>query len=109
MEWIMNEDLFRCVLSSVLPLRSVGRSNFVRVCIILTTLIKKKTYFNENCCINILYIYILLLYLLIISHLRYIYIAFQLVAPILTSKELSSDYIAYRNIIWTFLWIWVFI
>ena len=46
--------LFRCVLSYVLSLRSVGRSNFVRVCINLTTLIKKQkktTYFNENCCI----------------------------------------------------------
>ena len=34
--------LFRCVLSSMLPLRSVGRSNFVRVCVNLTTLIKKR-------------------------------------------------------------------
>ena len=25
--------IFRCVLSSMLPLRSVGRSNFVRVCV----------------------------------------------------------------------------
>ena len=32
--------LFRCVISYVLPLRSVGRSNFVRVCINLTTLIQ---------------------------------------------------------------------
>ena len=34
--------LFRCVLSSMLPLRSVGRSNFVRVCVNLTTLIQKR-------------------------------------------------------------------
>ena len=33
--------LFRCVLSSMLPLRSVGRSNFVRVCVNLTTVIQK--------------------------------------------------------------------
>ena len=33
---------FRCVLSSMLPLRSVGRSNFVMVCVNLTTLIKKR-------------------------------------------------------------------
>ena len=35
----------------------VGRSNFVRVCINLTTLIKKTTYFNENCCIIYVFIY----------------------------------------------------
>ena len=34
--------LFRCVLSYVLPLRKVERSNFVRVYINLTTLIKKR-------------------------------------------------------------------
>ena len=34
--------LFRCVLSSVLPLQSDGRSNFVRVCVNFTTLIKKR-------------------------------------------------------------------
>ena len=34
--------LFRCVLSSMLPLRSVGRSNFVWVCVNLTTLIQKR-------------------------------------------------------------------
>ena len=33
--------LFRCVLSYVLPLRSVGRSNFVRVCINLTLIQKR--------------------------------------------------------------------
>ena len=33
--------LFRCVLSSVLPLRSVGRSNFDKGLHNLTTLIKK--------------------------------------------------------------------
>ena len=34
--------LFRCVLSSVLPLRSVGRSNFDKGLHNLTTLIKKR-------------------------------------------------------------------
>ena len=41
---------FRCVLSSVLPLRSVGRSNFDKGLHNLATLIKKMTYINENCC-----------------------------------------------------------
>ena len=34
--------LFRCVLSYMLPLRIVGRSNFVRICINLTTLFQKR-------------------------------------------------------------------
>ena len=42
---------FRCVLSSMLPLRSVGRSNFVRVCVKFNNVDSKTTYFNENCCI----------------------------------------------------------
>ena len=33
---------FPCVLSYALPLRSVGRSNFLRVCINLSTLIQKR-------------------------------------------------------------------
>ena len=47
--------LFRCVLSSVLPLRSVGRSNFDKGRHNLTTLIhiKTKLYLNMN------YIYII--------------------------------------------------
>ena len=49
--------LLRCFLSSMLPLRSVGRSNFVRVCVNLTTLIQNTTYFNENCCIIYIFIY----------------------------------------------------
>ena len=36
-------NLFRCVLSSVLPLRSVGRSNLDKGRHNLTTLINKKT------------------------------------------------------------------
>ena len=40
---------FRCVLSSVLPLRSVGRSNFDKGRHNLTTLIQKSTYINESC------------------------------------------------------------
>ena len=42
--------LFRCVLSSVLPLRSVGRSNFDKGLHNLTTLIQKRHILNENCC-----------------------------------------------------------
>ena len=41
--------LFRCVLSSVLPLRIVGRSNFDKGRHNLTTLIQKSTYINESC------------------------------------------------------------
>ena len=49
--------LFRCVLSSMLPLRSIGRSNFVMVCVYknLTTLIKKKRHILMRTAI---YIYI---------------------------------------------------
>ena len=50
--------LFLCVLSSVLPLRGVGRSNFDKGLHNLTTLIQKTTYINENCCIIYIYIYI---------------------------------------------------
>ena len=49
--------LLRCFLSSMLPLRSVGRSNFLRGCVNLTTLIQNTTYFNENCCIIYIFIY----------------------------------------------------
>ena len=41
--------LFRCVHSSVQPLRSVGRSNFDKAMHNLTTLIQKSTYINESC------------------------------------------------------------
>ena len=40
---------FRCVHSSVHPLRSVGRSNFDKGRHNLTTLIQKSTYINESC------------------------------------------------------------
>ena len=50
--------LFRCVLSSVLPLRSVGRSNFDKGLHNLTTLIKKRHILNENCCCICIYIHI---------------------------------------------------
>ena len=53
--------LFRCVLSSVLPLRSVGRSNFDKGLNNLTTLIQKR-HINENCCIIYVYIYTILIY-----------------------------------------------
>ena len=49
--------LFRCVHSSVQPLRSVGRSNFDKGRHNLATLIQKSTYINESCYISI-YIYI---------------------------------------------------
>ena len=39
--------LFRCVLSTLLPLRSVGRSNFDKSRHNLTALIKKTTFINE--------------------------------------------------------------
>ena len=42
----------------MLPLRSVGRSNFVRVCVKFNNVDSKTTYFNENCCIIYIYIYI---------------------------------------------------
>ena len=48
--------LFRCVLSSVLPLRSVGRSNFDKGRHNLTTLIHKTDIINEL--LNYIYIYI---------------------------------------------------
>ena len=44
-----------CVLSSMLPLRSVGRSNFVMVCVNLTTLIQKRHILMRTA---VLYIYI---------------------------------------------------
>ena len=47
--------LFRCVLSSMLPLQSVGRSNFVRVCVNLTSLIKKRHILIRTA---VIYIYI---------------------------------------------------
>ena len=50
--------LFRCVHSSVQPLRSVGRSHFDNGRHNLTTLIKKSTYINESCYIIYIYIYI---------------------------------------------------
>ena len=50
--------LFRCVHSSVQPLRSVGRSNFDKGRHNLTTLIQKSTYINESCYIIYIYIYI---------------------------------------------------
>ena len=44
--FVLPFHLFRCVLSSVLPLRSVGRSNFDKgLHILKTTLIKKKHIF----------------------------------------------------------------
>ena len=50
--------LFRCVHSSMQPLRSVGRSNFDKGRHNLTTLIQKSTYINESCYIYIcIYIY----------------------------------------------------
>ena len=39
----------------MLPLRSVGRSNFDKGLHNLTTLIQKTTYTNENCCITYIY------------------------------------------------------
>ena len=42
----------------MLPLRSVGRSNFVRVLRKFNNVDSKATYFNENCCIIYIYIYI---------------------------------------------------
>ena len=43
----------------MLPLRSVGRSNFVMVCVNkLNNVDSKATYFDENCCIIYIYIYI---------------------------------------------------
>ena len=50
--------LFRCVHSSMQPLRSVGRSNFDKGRHNLTTLIQKSTYINESCYIIYIYIYI---------------------------------------------------
>ena len=47
--------LFRCVLSSVLPLRSVGRSNFDKGLHNLTTLIQKRHILMRTA---VLYIYI---------------------------------------------------
>ena len=41
--------LFRCVHSSMQPLRSVGRSNFDKGRHNLTTMIQKSTYINESC------------------------------------------------------------
>ena len=46
--------LLRCFLSSMLPKRSVGRSNFVRVCVNLTTLIQKRHILMRTA---VLYIY----------------------------------------------------
>ena len=67
--------LFRCVLSSMLPLRSIGRSNFVRVCIKFNNVDSKTTYFNENCCIIYIYIYIYHIYIqCIYIYTQYIYI-----------------------------------
>ena len=51
--------LFRCVLSSLLPLRSVGRSNFDKGLHNLITLIKKRH--NDINEVAILYIYIYIL------------------------------------------------
>ena len=43
----------------MLPLRSVGRSNFVMVCVNkFNNVDSKATYFDENCCV--IYIYILI-------------------------------------------------
>ena len=48
-------NLIRCVLSSVLPLRSVGRFNFDKVLHNLTTLIEKRHILVRTA---VLYIYI---------------------------------------------------
>ena len=72
--------LFRCVLSFVLPLRSVGRSNFDKGLHNLTTLIKKRHMLNENCCniyISIhvhIYIYICMYIYIYISMYAYIHV-----------------------------------
>ena len=43
----------------MLPLRSVGKSNFVMVCVNkLNNVDSKATYYDENCCIIYIYIYI---------------------------------------------------
>ena len=43
----------------MLPLRSVGRSNFVMVCVNkFNNVDSKATYFDENCCVIYIYIYI---------------------------------------------------
>ena len=42
----------------MLPLRSVGRSNFVMVCVNkFNNVDSKATYFDENCCVIHIYIY----------------------------------------------------
>ena len=51
----------------MLPLRSVGRSNFVRVCVNLATLIKKRHILMRTA---VLYVYI---YMYIIYTYKYIY------------------------------------
>ena len=48
----------------MLPLRSVGRSNFVRVCVNLTTLIQKRHILMRTAVLYI-YIYIYMMYILI--------------------------------------------
>ena len=50
--------LFRCVLSSLLPLRSVGRSNFDMGLHNLTTLIKKRHILMRTAVCIYIYIYI---------------------------------------------------
>ena len=49
--------LFRCVHSSVQPLRSVRRSNFDKGRHNLTILIQKSAYINESCYIIYIYVY----------------------------------------------------
>ena len=43
----------------MLPLRSVGRSNFVRVFVNkFNNVDSKATYFDENCCVIYIYLYV---------------------------------------------------
>ena len=93
--------LFCCVLSSVLPLQSVGRSNFDKGLHNLTTLIKKTTYINENCCIIfIMYIYEYIFVCMFVQIIKYIIVVrcrnfksllnkIQTVAGIWLSKDSS--------------------
>ena len=51
--------LYIYIYISMLPLRSVGRSNFVMVRVNkFNNVDSKATYFDENCCVIYIYIYI---------------------------------------------------
>ena len=58
----------------MLPLRSVGRSNFVMVCVNkFNNVDSKATYFDENCCVMYTYIHIYIQYVYIYVYI-YMYV-----------------------------------